>query len=191
MAAVYSSDDTRADDPVISRSPTLSILKAWIWWGTLTGASALSAVVVTALALGAVGAVVQSSPDGVARSALGVLSLPGFALEGAVAGSLLGAVIGLVAAVSLRSPFTLSRAQHRTLGRVVGSSVFGVAAMIVVRALFDAGRAFGHADVGWIRWGSALAFGFLVWLVCFHTSAKPADAYSVPYEPFGSPTTEP
>ena len=128
MAAVYSSDETRADNPVMSRSPTLSILRAWVWWGTLVGASALSAVVVTALALGAVGAVVQSSADGVARSALGVLSLPGFALEGAVAGSVLGAVIGLVATVSLRSPFALSRAQHRALGRVVGSSLFGSAA---------------------------------------------------------------
>lgn len=183
-----SSSEPWADNAGVMSHPRPGlIIKAWVWWGTLAGAAALVLAYLSALMFGAVGTLLQGSFGELPRSVLGALALPGFVMEGAVAGALLGGIVGLVA-LALHS-LGLSRTQHRAVSQILSAGLFGMAATIVAGVFFDAGLALRGTTVAWIRWGWVLTFGLVIGLACYRTSTRPLDAYSMPETPHR--TTDP
>jgi hypothetical protein len=150
-----------------------SIITAWLLWGALVGAGVMVAVYLSALAVAVMGSALTDGIDGLDQSFLGVLAVPGFAVEGALGGALLGALVGVVAGIR---PAGSMEVHGAVFIRLLGSLIFAVATVGVVGGLFDAGQFLSGSWQVLVRWGWAVSLGLVVGFVCYRTSSKPAEA---------------
>lgn len=144
-------------------------MKAWLLWGAVAGAVVLVVAVFSVMLFGVVGGFSELSPSDLGRSALVVFALPGFALEGAVAGAVIGDLVGIAFLATHRFQGA-SSALSAGVARYIAATLLGLGAATTVGYGFDVAVNAPGIELSLAEWSWVVVFGLLVGLSSYRMS---------------------
>jgi hypothetical protein len=164
--------DGVADNQLVTETQSpAQIIKAWLLWGAVAGAVVLVVAVFSALLFGVVGGFSELSPNDLGRSALGVLALPGFALEGAIAGAVIGGLVGISCLATDRF-LRASSARSAAVARYMAATLLGLGGATMVGYSFDVAVNTPGIELSLAEWSWVVVFGLLVGLSSYRMSPR-------------------
>jgi hypothetical protein len=161
-----------ADNQSVTESPRpTSIIRGWLLWGAAVGAVILVVAYVSVMVFGVVDGWSELSPVDLGRSALGLLALPAFALEGAVGGMVVGGLVGVSswAANRLRGG---SPPRDAPIARTVAAALFGFSGAAVIGYSFDVAGNTPGIELTVAEWTWTVIFGLLVAMTSYRASSR-------------------